>query len=114
MAGRIFHSSNGNHATATEWLENMLSIAIRDTQNSKYYRAAVSISWAKRHDNGALISCGLTIDEPSAWSGHVWLTRRAFDRLQKTGAVKEITHDQWNHSGCQSSCVLRGAKECRW
>lgn len=91
----------------------MLTISIRDTQHQKFYRATVTPTWANRHDNGALISCGLTIDEAS-YSGTVWLTRRAFARLQARGAVTEVTQDQWNHSGCQSSCIRRGAAECRW
>lgn len=81
-----------------------MTIAIKDPKNGKFYRATVSQSWAIRHDNFALVSCGLTVDDD--------LTRASFNRL---GAARvEITHQEWNHMGCQSGCVLRGAKECRW
>lgn len=89
-------------------------ITIHDRKNRKAYRAYVTREWALRHDNGALISCGLTIDEPSAWSGKVWLKRRAFNDLRKTGRVTEISVEQANHSGCQSRCKLRGDNICQW
>jgi hypothetical protein len=92
----------------------MLRITIKHPKRGKYYRATVTPEWANRHDNGALISCGLTVDEPSAWSGKVWLSSRAFNTLEKTGRVQEITHDQWNHSGCQSRCIMRGDAMCQW
>lgn len=91
----------------------MLTISIRDPKHDKFYRARVTPSWANRHDNGALISCGLTVDEANSY-GTVYLTSRAFALLKSTGRVTEITKEQWNHSGCQSSCILRGARECRW
>jgi hypothetical protein len=91
-----------------------MTITIRDPKHSKSYRANVTPEWADRHDNGALISCGLTIDEPSPYSGTVWLTRRAFVALQRTGATTEITPEQANHSGCQSRCILRGDSLCQW
>lgn len=95
----------------------MITISIRDTANGRFYRAHVSLRWANRHDNGALISCGLTIDAVSAWDQKtVYLTRRAFETLRKRnpGLVQEVSQEAWNHSGCQSSCKLRGAAECRW
>lgn len=94
----------------------MLSITIKDPIGPKYYRARVSYQWANRHDNGALISCGLTINEPSAWSGKVWLTRRAFNSLRARciNQVTEITEPEYQHSGCQSSCTRRGDAICRW
>ena len=69
----------------------------------KYYRASVSQAWAIKHDNGALFSFGLTVGEDG-------LTEKHLARIDKV----EVSHDEWNHSGCQSGCVLRGAKECRW
>ncbi len=69
----------------------------------KYYRCEVSQRWLAKHDNGAVFSCGLTV-------GQDGLTMASFQRLNRT----EVTREQWNHSGCQSSCVLRGGKECRW
>lgn len=95
----------------------MLTITIKDPATSKYYKARVSISWAKRHDNGRLISCGLTIDEKSAYDGTtVYLTRGGFERLKRTRptAVREITALESQHSGCLSSCILRGADRCSW
>ncbi len=90
------------------------SITIKHPVRGKFYRARPSMAWIKRHDNGALISCGLTVDEPSAYSGTVWLTDRAFKALESRGVVVEITEQQWKHSGCQSSCILRGNAKCSW
>jgi len=70
----------------------------------RYYRAQVSQQWAVRHDNFALVSVGLTVGED--------LSLQSFKRLGPTAV--EVTHTEWNHSGCQSACQLRGAKECRW
>lgn len=84
----------------------MITISIRDLTTQKYYRATVSLTFARRHDNGALISCGLTVPDD--------LSKRSLQALIARKQATEITYEQWNHSGCQSSCVLRGAKECRW
>lgn len=91
-----------------------MHVYIRDTQQSKYYRATVTRRWFTLHDNGAMVSCGLTVDEPSAYSGRVWLSRSGLERLRAQGRLTEVSHDTWNHSGCQSSCVLRGHAVCRW
>ena len=74
-----------------------------DGATPRYYRIRVSQQWAVRHDNYALVSIGLTV-------GHD-LSKRAFDRVADK---VEVSRDEWNHSGCQSACVMRGAKECRW
>jgi hypothetical protein len=83
----------------------VLTIAIRDGE--RYYRARVSREWAQRHDNGALVSIGLTV-------GHD-LTRASFARLFRLpDPPQEISRDQWNHDGCLSACIRRGAPACRW
>lgn len=79
----------------------MFTICIRD--GDTYYRARVSLNWAKRHDNGAMVSIGLTVG--------VDLSRAAFERL---GSLKPLTKKQYEHSGCQSSCTLRGDAKCSW
>lgn len=87
-----------------------LTIYVKDPGaegGTRYYRATVNQSWAVKHDNGAIFSCGLTVGEDG-------LTRRAWQAQVRRGGVEEVTHQTWNHSGCQSGCVLRGAKECRW
>lgn len=85
----------------------MIRIYIRDpkVEPAHHYRYDASVRWAHEHDNGALISCGLVVGE--RLNGRVVLS--AVPR----GAV-EVSHDEWNHSGCRSGCVLRGARECRW
>ena len=85
----------------------MLRVTIRDKENRKFYKMAVSQAWAEKHDNGALISCGLTIGEHG-------FTRRMFQLAQYRFSHIELTEEQWNHSGCQSSCILRGNDICRW
>ena len=73
---------------------------------AKYYRAFVSVKWLQRHDNGALYSCGLNVGETvSEYEMETMLNRKV---------AIEITHDEWNHSSCQSSCVRRGDDACRW
>lgn len=89
----------------------MLRITIRDLSadadsGRRYFRATVTVGWAKRFDNGALVSCGLTVDDD--------LPRDTFNRLMTTGRVVAVSFDEWNHSGCQSSCTLRGDAACRW
>ena len=79
-----------------------MRVYIIDPENAKYYRAELSRAQALRLDNGALISCGLTVGRD--------LSRRQLARLQ----VTEVTAEEWNHSGCQSSCTLRGAAKCSW
>jgi hypothetical protein len=81
-------------------------IAIKDPREKRYYKADVSQQWCIKHDNGCLVSIGLTVDED--------LPRASLEWLRRNGRLTEVTHEQWNHSGCQSSCTLRGAKECRW
>lgn len=85
----------------------MLRLVIKDPEQGKYYRMAVSPAWAARHDNGALISCGLTIGEHG-------FTRRMFQLAQYRFSHLEISAEEWNHSGCQSSCTRRGDQQCRW
>jgi len=84
----------------------MATVYIKDPATDRYYRARVSQRWLERHDNGCLVSIGLTVDKD--------LTRKSLDRLRGAGRLDEVTKDQWNHSGCQSSCTLRGAAACRW
>jgi len=83
----------------------MPRVSIRN--GDQYYFASVTRAWAIAHDNGALVSCGLTV-------GQDGFTPRMFAWLQSRDRLDPITKDEWNHSGCQSYCVKRGAKECRW
>lgn len=80
-----------------------MNITIR--HGDTYYRASVSLAWARRHDNGALVSCGLTVGEN--------LSLQAFRRL-RPAQLTVITKEQYNHSGCQSRCKLRGDTICQW
>lgn len=81
----------------------MLTVFARDnsTRPTRYYMLRLTQRQARRVDNGALISCGLTApgDVSSAW-------------LQKHG--KEVSETAWKHSGCQSKCILRGNDTCQW
>ena len=69
-------------------------------EHAHYYRYDASLAWVRRYDNGALISCGATVGEGGL-------------KRVPAGAV-ETSFDQWNHSSCQSGCVLRGDAKCRW
>ncbi len=71
-----------------------------------YYKAFVSRAWAQGHDNGVMFSCGLKLVED--------VKAEALDELLRKGQAVQVTFDEYNHSGCQSECVLRGGKTCRW
>lgn len=81
----------------------MIRITIADPKTGKYYRAEVTARFVERYDNGAIVSCGLTVGEYG-----LSLDAPGIRKLE------EIPKEDWNHSGCQSSCVKRGGKECRW
>ena len=85
----------------------MVRLTIADPERHKYYKMAVSSAWADRHDNGCLISCGLTI-------GQHGFTRRMFQLALYRFSYVELTELEYQHSGCQSACILRGAATCRW
>lgn len=72
----------------------------------RFYRASVSAQWARRHDNGALVSCGLTVPES--------LSRRSLGALRFLGRLSEIGRSEWVHSSCSSSCTRRGDAACQW
>lgn len=82
-----------------------MRISIRN--GNDYYFADVTRVWAIKHDNGVLISCGLTVGENG-------FTLAMFKRLARNGQLTQVSQETWNHSGCQSGCVLRGDAECRW
>ena len=77
-----------------------------DEERDEYWRVNLTRRQYRRVDNGAMISCGLTI--PHDTKGK--MSRATFDRLPK----QAVTREQWQHAGCQSSCVLRGGQTCRW
>jgi hypothetical protein len=81
-----------------------MEVSIRNGE--RYYIACLTIGQARLHDNGALISCGLTV-------GHD-LRPSTFKRWQSADLTREITYDEWNHGGCQSSCIKRRNASCRW
>lgn len=83
---------------------SMTTVYIR--YGDSYFRATVTPEWYKRHNNFAMVSIGLEV--------HKDLTLMAFNRLKASGRVEEVTREQWNHSGCQSACRLRGDATCRW
>lgn len=86
----------------------MISITIEDKTGPEpqYYYARVTFRWARKHDSGALISCGLHVGED--------LSPRALAYLRRRGRLTPITRERWQHSSCQSACTARGDKECRW
>lgn len=74
---------------------------------TKYYQVWLTRRDVNRYDNCALVSCGLTVGEGSFKKGSLL-------RLIAEGRTTPITEEFYKHSGCQSSCKLRGDKECRW
>lgn len=88
-----------------------MTISVR--WGARYFQIRVGPRWAAHHDNGALISCGLTVGERST-RGREYLSERSMRALIVRGAATEISESEWRHSGCQSSCVQRGNVTCRW
>ena len=72
----------------------------------KFYRLTVTPEWCARHDNGALISCGLTIPDD--------MSVRSLQALIRRGRAVQVTQTEWKHSSCLSSCTERGDSSCRW
>jgi len=73
---------------------------------STYYRVSFSPAMAKKWDNGALISCGLTIPDDAPYS--------ALCSWKMQHKAMECSESEWRHSGCQSRCTLRGDDKCQW
>lgn len=73
----------------------------KSTNPARYYRLDLTRAQVMRVDNGALISCGLTApdDVSSKW-------------LRKYG--QEVPEVEYSHSGCLSSCIMRGGAKCQW
>ena len=78
----------------------------RDRERNKYYRLILNLRQVKRLDNGSLRSTGLTVGENIAHS--------TIQRYLRDGIAREVTEEKYRHSGCQSSCVLRGDPKCGW
>jgi len=72
----------------------------------KHYYLYLSNAQCTKYNNYAMTSCGLQIPDDVPISVLNWLLchKRAI-QIDATTA---------NHSGCQSSCILRGDKICRW
>jgi hypothetical protein len=92
------------HQTITREDNKMPTVYAR--HGEKYYKLNVSPQWCEKNDNGALVSCGLTVGEN--------LRETQLLHLIRTGKAKEVSQETWKHSGCQSGCVLRGDPACRW
>lgn len=82
----------------------MVTVYVKHPSAGKYYRATIPVSVARRVDNGVMVSCGLTVG----------VDKVPLDDWIWKGWAVEVSKDEWNHSGCQSECVLRGGKSCRW
>lgn len=81
---------------------NGLEFYAHDPKSKRAWRFRASEAWYRRNDNGHAVSIGFTVGED--------ITLRKLKALNAT----EVPYDEWNHSGCQSSCVKRGDKSCRW
>lgn len=79
-----------------------MRITAKDPKDNSYWYVHAPMKVAKRYDNGCLFSIGWTVGKD--------LPRATFARLPKTA----MTQEQWNHSGCQSYCILRGHSKCAW
>ena len=94
-------------------------VTIHDPRTNSYWKYRCGQGWYNKHDNGAMVSCGLTVGGKSGYSGKEYLSAATFDRMKKMyknapSALWRVDPEVGQHSGCQSSCVLRGDKQCRW
>lgn len=83
-----------------------MRVTVTVSADEHYYLYA-SPRWLQHHDNGALVSCGLTV-------GRDGFTVGAWKRAKAKFRTVPLTKDEYKHSGCQSYCVRRGNSECRW
>jgi len=83
-----------------------MGIKVTARCGNAHYRLDLSPAQVRKYDNGALISCGLTIPDDMPIRALNWLVRH------KRAHV--ISAETANHSGCQSYCILRGDDHCQW
>jgi len=86
-------------------MNSILTVTIRDGET--YYKARLTRRQVSLWDNGAMVSCGLTVGEGR-------FKAASLRTLQAQGRVQPIDRETYLHSGCQSSCVRRGGSICRW
>lgn len=79
-----------------------MSITIygRDKDSTVYFRVAMEPTSLR--NEYAPVSCGIV-------RSTTWIKRMV---TQRKATI--VTKDEWNHSGCQSSCIRRGGQSCRW
>ena len=65
-----------------------------------------SLRFLREHDNGHLVSIGLSIGED--------IPESTVKRWVSRGFAKPTSYQDAIHGGCQSSCVKRGDDCCRW
>lgn len=82
-------------------------IYVIDFTNQRAFRIDnPSGAFLRKHDNGSLFSIGLVIGED--------VEQATVDRWVARNFAKPVDYDEANHGGCQSSCIRRGNKTCRW
>ena len=81
------------------------------TIDKKYWKLELTMRQARRLDNGALISCGLTFGTGKYPASPNELGKYALACIK---AKSEVGYEAYQHSGCQSRCTLRGDDKCQW
>lgn len=82
---------------------------IESDGRSTFWRANVTLTFARKHDNGCLVSIGWRTGDESAD-----LPIKSFEYLRRSGRLSPMTETEWKHSGCQSYCTERGHTRCVW
>lgn len=72
----------------------------RDKDSTVFFR--VTLQPVSLRNEYAPVSCGLV-------RSITWIKR-----MVKMRKAVIVTKDEWNHSGCLSSCIRRGGQSCRW
>jgi hypothetical protein len=68
----------------------VIRVTIQDKRNSvrRFYDADLTVRQADRHNNYALVSCGLTVPDD--------LRGSTLQRWINQGSAREITFEEWN------------------
>ena len=79
-----------------------LTLYAFDSTAKRAWKFHPSLAWYRRHDNGVAVSIGFRVPDE--------VTEKQLKGLHAT----EVSYETWKHSGCQSSCVMRGGSKCGW
>lgn len=89
-----------------------MRIYVTEGENKRCLVVNMGENMVRKYDNGSLISTGL-------WVTSNDITQKKFDEWYQKAeknvrGFEIVSYEKFNHSGYQSSCILRGDKKCQW